>query len=62
MLPEPGPLCGAPVEEVHLLHRWLESGGTRLVHTDPPWSEPAHGAGRWRAWAERARPVTIEVQ
>ena len=31
ILPGPGPLHGAPVEEVRLLHRWLTTGGTRLV-------------------------------
>ena len=61
VLPEPGPLRGAPAEEVGLLHRWLSSGGTRLVHSEPAWAEPAHGAGSWAAWAERARPVEREV-
>jgi DNA polymerase III subunit epsilon len=57
VLPADGPLRGAPAEEVHLLHRWLSSGGTRLVHAEPPWSEPARGGGTWLRWAERARPV-----
>jgi DNA polymerase-3 subunit epsilon len=57
VLPGTGPLRGAPVEEVRLLHRWLTTGGTRLVVSEPSWTEPARGAGGWLAWAERARPV-----
>lgn len=56
--PAEGPLRGARAEEVHLLHRWLAGGGTRLVHSDPPWAEPARGAGSWMAWAARARRPT----
>ena len=32
-----------------------------LVHADPPWTEPARGAAVWRPWAERARPVSLDV-
>ena len=60
ILTEPGPLRGAPAEEVGLLHRWLSSGGTRLVHADPSWAEPAVGAGSWAGWAARARPVDLD--
>lgn len=55
VLTGPGPLLGAPHEEVRLLHRWLATGGTRLVHGE--WSEPARGAPSWAGWAERARPM-----
>ncbi|MEQ3552219.1 DEDD exonuclease domain-containing protein [Pseudonocardia nematodicida] len=55
VLPDPGPLRGAPAEEVRLLYRWLTGGGTRLVHSTPEWAEPAHGGGAWRNWAEQAR-------
>jgi len=61
ILPEPGPLQGASAEEVGLLHRWLSGGGTRLVHSDPPWAEPARGAGSWAGWAARARPAELDV-
>jgi DNA polymerase-3 subunit epsilon len=61
ILPEPGPLHGAPVEEVRLLHRWLTTGGTRLVVSEPAWTEPAWGAGSWGTWAERARPIETDV-
>ncbi|GAA3229696.1 DEDD exonuclease domain-containing protein [Pseudonocardia petroleophila] len=59
VLTGPGPLRGAPHEEVRLLHRWLATGGTRLVHSEPTWSEPARGAPSWAAWAERARPLEL---
>jgi DNA polymerase-3 subunit epsilon len=60
VLPGPGPLRGAPVEEVRLLHRWFTTGGTRLVASEPAWTEPARGAGVWSAWADRARPVDVD--
>ena len=47
--PGAGPLRGAPAEEVGLLHRWLTTGGTRLVHAEPPWTEPARSAAAWAA-------------
>ncbi|SHK86450.1 DNA polymerase-3 subunit epsilon [Pseudonocardia thermophila] len=57
VIPGDGPLRGAPAEEVWLLHRWLSTGGTRLVHCEPAWAEPARSAAAWTSWAERARPV-----
>ena len=60
VLPEPGPLRGAAAEEVGLLHRWLGTGGTRLVRAEPLWTEPARGASSWSVWAQRARPVDAE--
>jgi DNA polymerase-3 subunit epsilon len=57
VLPGDGPLHGAPPEEVGILHRWLSTGGTRLVVGQ--WGEPARGALSWGAWAERARPVEV---
>ncbi|WP_433280073.1 DEDD exonuclease domain-containing protein [Pseudonocardia xinjiangensis] len=61
VLTEPGPLRGAPPEEVRLLHRWLTTGGTRLVHAEPSWAEPARSAARWGGWVERARPIEAGV-
>lgn len=61
VLPGPGPLRGAPAEEVALLHRWLAGGGTRLVHAEPAWTEPARSASSWSGWAARARPVEATV-
>jgi DNA polymerase-3 subunit epsilon len=52
--PGPGPLRGAPAEEVGVLLRWLARPGTRLVHCTTPWAEPAHGAARWSDWLDRA--------
>jgi DNA polymerase-3 subunit epsilon len=62
ILPDVGPLRGAPVEEVRLLHRWLTTGGTRLVVAEPAWTEPARGAAGWLPWAERARPVDFDPE
>ena len=59
VLPAAGPLRGAPAEEVGLLHRWLSTGGTRLVHAEPAWAEPARRATAWAGWAQRARPVVV---
>ncbi|MFD2418647.1 DEDD exonuclease domain-containing protein [Amycolatopsis pigmentata] len=52
--PGPGPLRGAPAEEVGILRRWLTRPGVRLVRTARPWAEPAVGAGGWNGWLERA--------
>lgn len=54
VLPGPGPLRGAPVEEVSVLCRWLTEPGTRLVRTTHPWSEPASSAASWQEWVRRA--------
>lgn len=52
--PSEDPLRGAPADEVHVLYRWLTTGGTRLVRSARPWSEPAGAAGSWRGWLDRA--------
>jgi DNA polymerase-3 subunit epsilon len=31
------------------------------VHSEPPWAEPARGAGSWAGWAVRPRSVEPEV-
>ncbi|MCK2240123.1 MULTISPECIES: DEDD exonuclease domain-containing protein [unclassified Crossiella] len=54
VLPGPGPLFGAPAEEVRVILRWVEQPGTRLVRAAEPWRSPARGAARWREWLERA--------
>jgi DNA polymerase-3 subunit epsilon len=61
VVPGPGPLRGAPEEEVALVARWLEAPGTRLVRTSGPWAEPASGAGSWGAWALRAGAAAQEA-
>jgi DNA polymerase-3 subunit epsilon len=60
--PEPGPLYGAPAEEVGLLLRWLTRPGVRLVRTVIPWAEPARGVGGWNDWLERASTATALEQ
>ncbi|MCU1589442.1 MAG: polymerase epsilon subunit [Frankiales bacterium] len=47
-----GPLPAATAEEVHLVLRWLEQPGTRLVRIEGEWVSPAFGAGAQRAWLE----------
>ncbi len=54
VLPEPGPLRGAPAEEVGVVLRWLDRPGTRMVRCSQPWSEPARAAASWREWLTRA--------
>lgn len=54
VLPGPGPIRGAPAEEVRVVLAWLLRPGTRLVHVTRPWSEPVAGAARWRPWLHRA--------
>ncbi len=54
VLPGVGPLPAAGAEESECILRWLEQPGTRLVHVEGVWASPLHGAGRWRAWLERA--------
>lgn len=50
VVPGPGPLRAAPVEEAECILRWLELPGTRLVHVSRPWVLPAFGAGGLRAF------------
>ncbi|WP_016696680.1 DEDD exonuclease domain-containing protein [Actinoalloteichus spitiensis] len=54
VIPEDGPLRGAPPEEVTALWRWLTTPGTRMVRCSQPWTEPAWSAGAWREWVDRA--------
>ena len=54
VLPQPGPLRGAPPEEVGVVLRWLDRPGTRLVHCSQPWSMPVGSAARWREWLDTA--------
>lgn len=53
--PGPGPMRGAPPEEVSVLTRWLERPGTRMVRTTTPWALASRGAGAWTEWVDRAR-------
>lgn len=53
VLTQPGPLRGAPPEEVRAVLRWLDRPGTRLVRCSRPWAEPAASAARWRGWLQQ---------
>jgi len=53
VLPEPGPLFGAPHEEVGVILRWLEKPGTRMVQCTSPWTVPVASAASWRPWLAR---------
>jgi DNA polymerase III subunit epsilon len=54
VLPGPGPLRGAPAEEVGVVLRWLDRPGTRMVRCSQPWAEPTFAAASWREWLARA--------
>lgn len=54
VLAGPGPLRGAPAEEVAVVRRWLTRPGARLVRSSVPWAEPAGAAAHWRGWLARA--------
>lgn len=54
VIPDLGPLNGAPPEETSLVLRWLNQPGTRLVHCDVPWTSPAAAAASWRTWLDLA--------
>lgn len=60
VLPGPGPLLGAPAEEVAVIRRWLDQPGTRLVATSMPWSEPVHGVTRWHGRLTAATPTRAD--
>ena len=63
ILPTPGPLGGALVEETALIARWLESPGVRIVRVasvdDDGWTSPLRSAGSWAAWAATARSARL---
>ena len=63
ILPTPGPLGGALVEESALIARWLESPGVRIVRVasvdDDGWTSPLRSAGSWAAWAATARSARL---
>ncbi|GAB3876362.1 DEDD exonuclease domain-containing protein [Kibdelosporangium lantanae] len=54
VVPEPGPLFGAPHEEVGVILRWLEKPGTRMVQCTSPWTVPVASAASWRPWLAQA--------
>jgi DNA polymerase-3 subunit epsilon len=64
VMPEPGPLYGAPHEEVALVYRWLTGPGVRIVCATSGFSVPRHGGGRHLQWREKAgsarRTIALE--
>ncbi|SDK40585.1 DNA polymerase-3 subunit epsilon [Actinopolyspora mzabensis] len=54
VLPGPGPLRDAPVDELGAVYRWLTAEDSRMVRCEVPWAEPAGAAGSWREWAKAA--------
>jgi DNA polymerase-3 subunit epsilon len=60
ILPAPGPLGGALVEETALIARWLAAPGVRIVRiADEGWASPLRSAGPWAAWAALARSARM---
>lgn len=59
VLPKPGPLGGALVEETALITRWLSQPGIRIVCATEGFASPAHSAGRWLGWAATARTARL---
>ncbi len=55
VLPEPGPLGGALVEEASLISRYLAGPGVRIVCATDGFASPLRSAGPWLRWAAAAR-------
>ena len=51
--PGRGRCPAAPAEETSCCTAGSATGGTRLVHAERPWAEPARSARRGRRWAQR---------
>ncbi|MCX2963845.1 DEDD exonuclease domain-containing protein [Gordonia aquimaris] len=54
VLPDVGPLFGAPAEESALLYRWVTEPGARIVGASEPFVLPGACAQRWSAWSRVA--------
>jgi DNA polymerase-3 subunit epsilon len=66
ILPAPGPLGGALVEETALIARWLAAPAVRIVRVSDAdsagWASPLRSAGAWAAWATLARSARLASQ
>lgn len=64
VLPLPGPLGGALVEETALIARWLAQPGVRIVHClgDVGYATPLGSAGRYAQWAATARSARLAAE
>ncbi len=62
VIPEPGPLHGAPHEETALLYRWLTTPGVRIVCATSGFSLPLNGGARWTRWREMVGSAHRTIQ
>src|SRR5690606_13075633 len=68
IVPEPGPLGGALVEETGLIARWLAAPGVRIVRVetastdDAGWASPLRSAGPLTPWAAAARSARLAAE
>ena len=62
VVPVPGPLRGAPAEEVALIYRWMTEPGARIVSTTDPVALPAGCAERRRGWSQSARDARSDAR
>ncbi|BBY83237.1 DEDD exonuclease domain-containing protein [Mycolicibacterium pulveris] len=62
VIPTPGPLGGALVEEVGLIARWLGSPGVRVVRAEPGYCSPVGAAGQWAGWSATARSARLAAE
>ncbi|PAY24364.1 hypothetical protein CEY15_03680 [Dietzia natronolimnaea] len=52
--PGPGPFAGASASDIRNVHRWIDSGPTRIVSVTGCWALPVGGAHTLAEWADRA--------
>ncbi|MFT4201977.1 MAG: hypothetical protein QM634_14720, partial [Gordonia sp. (in: high G+C Gram-positive bacteria)] len=55
IVPDDGPLRGAPAEEAALVYRWVTAPDARIVDTTAGLALPRHSACGWERWAAAAR-------
>ncbi|MFT3900359.1 MAG: DEDD exonuclease domain-containing protein [Gordonia sp. (in: high G+C Gram-positive bacteria)] len=55
IVPDDGPLRGAPPEEAALVFRWLAEPDARIVEASSGLALPRLGGGGWESWAQAAR-------
>lgn len=56
----PGPFAGATPAQIRNVHRWIDSGQTRIVSIDGCWTLPVDGARELADWAARAEAAATE--
>ncbi|MBD0860056.1 DEDD exonuclease domain-containing protein [Gordonia sp. zg691] len=60
VIPQPGPLRGAPAEEVGLIYRWMTEPGARIVATSDPVALPVGCAERRLGWSRSAHDARAD--